>query len=412
MGNSEYEAAAARYAAVGVDVGQALATLASVPLSVHCWQGDDVTGFEQRGAALIDSGLAVTGSHPGRARNAVELRQDLDKAYSLIPGRHRLNLHAMYGETCGADRNGIEPAHFRGWVAWATERQLGLDFNATLFAHAAAADGFTHSSPDETTRRFWVEHVRRCRDNAAYMGRELGTPCIHNLWVPDGEKDMPLDRWKRRAQLKRSLDEVYEQAYPAREMKDALESKLWGIGSEAFVVGSHEFYLGYALAHGKMVCLDMGHFHPTESVADKVSAILLFSDELLLHLSRGVRWDSDHVVVLSDELVELMREVVRAGALQRVHLALDFFDAGINRVGAWVIGARAVLKALLVALLEPADRLQELDRFGRLALYEEMKTMAFGAVWDQCCVAAGVPVDRDWPAAVRQYERDVLSRRS
>jgi len=411
----EYSTAKDRYAGLGVDTDRALGAVAGVPLSVHCWQGDDVRGFEGGSATLAGSGLAVTGTYPGRARNVTELREDLDKARSLVPGRHRLNLHSIYGESCGVDRDAIGPEHFRGWVEWARARGMGLDFNATLFAHQAAAEGFTLSSRDETVRRFWVEHVKRCREIASYMGRELGAPCIHNLWIPDGEKDAPVDRWERRATLKRSLDEVYKHEYPADEMKDALESKLWGIGSEAFVVGSHEFYLGYALTHGKLVCLDMGHFHPTESVADKVSAILQFSDELLLHISRGVRWDSDHVVILDDELLGLMREIVRARVLDRVHFALDYFDASMNRVGAWVIGARATLKALLAALVEPTERLRELaavgDNFGKLALLEELKTMPLGAVWDYYCVKAGVPLDADWPADVRRYEQDVLSRR-
>jgi L-rhamnose isomerase len=411
----DYSTAKDRYARLGVDTDRALGTVAGVPLSLHCWQGDDVRGFEEGGATLAGSGLAVTGSYPGRARNVTELREDLDKARSLIPGRHRLNLHSIYGESCGADRNAIGPEHFGSWVQWANERGLGLDFNSTLFAHPVAAEGFTLSSRDGTVRRFWVEHVKRCREIASYMGQELGTPCIHNLWIPDGEKDAPVDRWERRVLLRQSLDEVYARQFPVTEMKDALESKLWGIGSEAFTVGSHEFYLGYALTHGKMVCLDMGHFHPTESVADKVTAILQFSDELLLHISRGVRWDSDHVVILDGELLGLMREIVRAGVLDRVHLALDYFDASVNRVGAWVIGARATLKALLAALLEPTERLRELaaagDNFGKLAQLEELKTMPLGAVWDYYCIKADVPLDADWPADARQYERDVLSRR-
>jgi L-rhamnose isomerase len=402
------------YAEMGVDTEQALKRLRAKSLSIHCWQGDDVQGFEPTGGNLAGSGLAVTGAHSGRARNITELQQDLGKAYALIPGRHRLNLHAMYGITCGADRNALEPAHFQAWIDWARTLGLGLDFNSTLFSHPAAADGFTLSSKDEAVRRFWVEHVSRCRGIAAHMGRELGTPCIHNLWIPDGEKDVPVDRWERRDILRRSLDEVFKAEYPAAQMKDALESKLWGIGSESFVAGSHEFYLGYALKHGKMVCLDTGHFHPTESVADKVSAMLQFSPELLLHLSRGVRWDSDHVLVFDDSLAGLFQEIVLAGVLDRVHLALDYFDAGMNRVGAWVLGARAALKALLAALLLPVERLKAAgeDRLARLTLFEQARVAPLGVVWDYYCVGAGVPPADEWLAEVQSYGAVVESLRA
>ena len=407
-----YSEARERYAELGADADRALGALAGVPLSVHCWQGDDVTGFEPNRATLAGSGLAVTGSYPGRARNGTELRQDLDKALSLIPGRHRVNLHAMYGEfPKDVDRDAIRPEHYRGWIDWARERGLGLDFNATLFAHPKAQSGFTLSSTDEAVRRFWVEHVRCSREVSAFLGRELGSTCIHNLWIPDGAKDAVVDRWERRSMLRKSLDEVFATTYPVTEMKDSLESKLWGIGSEALVVGSHEFYMGYALSRGIMLCLDMGHFHPTESVADKVSAILQFPGELLLHLSRGVRWDSDHVVVFDDALWELMSEVVRAGALARVHFALDYFDASMNRVAAWVIGARATLKALLAALLEPTARLRELDQTGRLVLLEQARTMPLGMVWDYYCMRAGVPPEQDWMPYVGRYESEVLSGR-
>jgi L-rhamnose isomerase len=406
-----YDDARERYAELGVDCGKALEALARVPLSLHCWQGDDVVGLEGRGSNLAGSGLAVTGRYPGRARNIAELRQDLDKAYSLIPGRHRLNLHAMYGDWGEKvpDRDEIRPEHYAGWAGWARERGLGVDFNATVFGHPKAESGFTLSSGDEAVRRFWVKHVKRCREVSAWFGRELGSPCIHNLWIPDGAKEAVPDRWERRALLKRSLDEAYAQAYPPAEMKDAVESKLWGIGSESFVTGSHEFYLGYALTHGKMVCLDTGHFHPTESVADKMSAILQFSDELLLHVSRGVRWDSDHIVVSSDELVELCREVVRARALSRVHFALDYFDAGVNRVGAWVLGARATLKAILSALLEPEAK--PADGISGLSLYEQLRAMPLGAVWDYYCLQKGVPSGDGWLVEVQTYEKEVLSDR-
>ena len=407
-----------RYAEHGADVDAALSTLATVSLSIHCWQGDDVGGFERPDASLSGGGIQVTGNYPGRARNVGELHMDLEKALSLLPGRHRVNLHAMYGEFGGkrVDRDQVEPAHYRGWVEWAKQKGLKLDFNPTLFSHPKAADGWTLSHPDEGVRAFWVEHVRRCRAIAAYLGRELGSPCIHNLWIPDGAKDLVADRWTPRRLLRQALDAIFVTAYPANEMRDSLESKLFGIGSEAFVVGSHEFYLGYALAKGKMICLDLGHFHPTESIADKVSAILQFSNELLLHLSRGLRWDSDHVVTLNDEVQAVMAEVVRGDALRRVHLALDYFDASMNRVGAWVIGGRATLKALLAALLEPREELRAAeaagDNFARLALLEEMKTLPLGAIWDYHCHQSGVPAGSDWWSDIRAYETDVLSRRA
>ena len=406
-----------RYAEHGADVDAALSTLATVSLSIHCWQGDDVGGFERPDASLSGGGIQVTGNYPGRARNVGELHMDLEKALSLLPGRHRVNLHAMYGEFGGkrVDRDQVEPAHYRGWVEWAKPKGLKLDFNPTLFSHPKAADGWTLSHPDEGVRAFWVEHVRRCRAIAAYLGRELGSPCIHNLWIPDGAKDLVADRWTARRLLRQALDAIFVTAYPANEMRDSLESKLFGIGSEAFVVGSHEFYLGYALAKGKMICLDLGHFHPTESIADKVSAILQFSNELLLHLSRGLRWDSDHVVTLNDEVQAVMAEVVRGDALGRVHLALDYFDASMNRVGAWVIGGRATLKALLAALLEPREKLRAAEaagnNFARLALLEEIKALPLGAVWDYRCHQSGVPAGSGWWRDVHTYEANVLSKR-
>jgi L-rhamnose isomerase len=406
-----------RYAEVGVDTDEAIARLQAVSLSIHCWQGDDVGGFETTPSGLTGSGLQVTGSYPGRARNVQELRSDLRLAFGLIPGRHRLNLHAMYGEFEGrpVDRNEIEPGHFRGWVEWARKENLKLDFNATCFAHPKAAAGFTLSSKDPGIRRFWVDHVRLCRKIAASMGRELQAPCIHNLWIPDGTKDVPVDRWTYRALLKKSLDEIFETEYSPLQMKDSIESKLFGIGSESFVVGSHEFYLGYAFKTGKIVCLDLGHFHPTESVADKISAILQFSNEILLHMSRGVHWDSDHVVLLTDEIRALAEEIVRGQALDRTHLALDYFDASMNRIGAWVLGARATLRGLLLALLEPRERLQELDGEGhvlsRLTALEELKAMPSGPVWDYFCLKNGVPPADLWLHEVEAYEKKVLSKR-
>jgi L-rhamnose isomerase len=412
-----YELARQQYGEIGVDTEKAMETLSRVSLSLHCWQGDDVRGFEKPAAVLSGGGIQVTGNYPGRARTIDELRSDLKKAYSLIPGSHRLNLHAMYGEFGGknVDRHEIEPKHFRGWIDWAKQEHLKLDFNATCFSHPKAVSGYTLSSKDKSVREFWVEHVKRCRKISAVMGRELTSSCIHNLWIPDGSKDMPVDRFTHRALLTESLDEIYAKSYDPSEMKDSVESKLFGIGSEAFVVGSHEFYFGYALSRRKMLCLDMGHFHPTESVADKVSSILQFFDELLLHVSRGVRWDSDHVVILNDEVRALAEEIVRCNALGRVHIALDFFDATLNRVGAWVIGAHSTLKALLAALLQPNAKLREYENernyFARLSLLEEARTLPFGAVWDYCCLKRNVPTGEDWIKDVRNYEEEVLNRR-
>lgn len=412
-----FKRAVERYAELGVDVPGALERLSSVSVSLHCWQGDDVTGFESAPAALEGSGLQVTGRRPGRARNADELRADLSQALALIPGRHRVNLHAVYGEFRGArvDRDEIEPEHYRGWVEWAKREGVKLDFNATCFGHARAADGFTLTSLDQGTRKFWVDHVKASRKVAASIGREQTGPCIHNLWIPDGAREAPADRLRRRSLLSRSLDEIFEAEYSSQQLKDSLESKLFGIGSESFTAGSHEFYLAYALTRKKMVCLDLGHFHPTESVADKISSILLFSEEMLLHISRGVRWDSDHVVLLTDELKGLAAEIVRGDFLDRVHLALDYFDAGMNRVGAWVLGARAVLKALLLALLEPTRELQNLEaedrRLEKLALEERLKTMPAGAVWDYYCLSKGVPASGDWLKTVISYEEKVRAER-
>ncbi|HUU38114.1 MAG TPA: L-rhamnose isomerase [Candidatus Desulfaltia sp.] len=406
-----------RYEELGVDVEAALETMSSLTLSLPCWQGDDVRGFEKIKELAFSGGIQATGSYPGRARTADELRRDLKKALALIPGNHRVNLHASYGEFGhkAVSRDEIEPAHFHGWLSWAKEESVKLDFNATCFAHPKADTGFTLSSPDKGIRRFWIEHVKRCRKIAGFLGRELKTVCIHNIWIPDGSKDEPFDRWTPRGLLRESLDEIFQTEYSPSLMKDSLESKLFGLGSEAYVVGSHEFYSGYALSRRKMVCLDLGHFHPTESVADKLSALLQFFGELVLHLSRPVRWDSDHVVILDDELKRVAAEVVRGRALEKTHLALDFFDASMNRIGALAVGARATLKAFLPALLEPEKRLREAeadgDHFRRLALFEEVKTLPFGALWDYHCLRQGVPTDRELPDLVKDYERTVLNKR-
>jgi L-rhamnose isomerase len=404
-----------RYAEYGVDCGKALRRLRALSISLHCWQGDDVTGFERAGA--LDGGLAVTGNYPGRARTADELRRDLDLAYKLIPGRHRLNLHAIYAETGGhkVSRNELQPQHFAAWIDWAKSRKLGLDFNGSFFSHPKAASGFTLSSADEGIRRFWVEHGIACRRIGATMGQKLGKACVTNVWIPDGMKDTPADRKGPRELLKRSLDEIFAEDIDRAILRDAVEGKLFGIGSESYVVGSHEFYLGYAVANDVLLCLDAGHFHPTEGISDKLSAVLMQVDEVLLHVSRGVRWDSDHVVTMTDELRAIAEEVVRGHYLDRVHIGLDYFDASINRVAAWVIGSRNMLKALLIALLEPAGRLRTAEAAGdytaRLALQEEFKTLPFGAVWDYYCQQSGVPVGQAWLDEVRAYERKVLSKR-
>jgi L-rhamnose isomerase len=405
-----------RYAELGVDTNRALETLRRIPLSLHCWQGDDVGGFEND-EGLTGGGIQATGQYPGKARNADELRADLDKVLSLLPGRHRLNLHAIYAETHGrpVERDQLSPEHFGAWIDWAKSRRLGLDFNGSFFSHPRANDGFTLSSRDEGVRRFWVAHGIACRKIGERFGRELGSPCVTNVWIPDGFKDLPVDRKTPREILRRSLDEIFAEKLDPRFHLDAVESKLFGIGSESYVVGSHEFYLGYALANRKLLCLDAGHYHPTESIADKISSVLTYLDEMLLHVSRGVRWDSDHVVILNDDLRSIAEEIVRGNYLGRIHIGLDFFDASINRVAAWVIGARSMLKALLLALLEPAATLRGLetagDYTGRLALLEELKTLPFGAVWDYYCLQQNVPVGTAWLDVARKYEQEVLARR-
>lgn len=411
-----YELARERYAALGVDTEAALSTLATVPISLHCWQGDDVGGFENPDSEL-GGGLAVTGNYPGKARNADELRSDLDLAYSLIPGRHRLNLHAIYAETGGAkvDRDALLPEHFSRWADWAKANNHGIDFNPTCFSHPLSADGFTLSHADAGVRRFWIDHCTASRKIGAYFGETLGTPAVTNIWIPDGMKDIPADRVAPRERLLGALDAVLAEALDSRFNLDAVESKLFGIGSESYVVGSHEFYLGYAASKQILLCLDAGHFHPTEGIADKISSSLLYVPELLLHVSRGVRWDSDHVVTFSDDLQAVMHEIVRGGFLQRVHIGLDYFDASINRIAAWVIGTRNALKALLLALLEPTDTLRRYEAEGnftaRLALMEELKSMPYGVIWDAYCARQNVPVGAGWLDAVTDYERRELSNR-
>jgi L-rhamnose isomerase len=410
-----YQLAKEQYAGLGVDTETALTTLASIPVSIHCWQGDDVGGFEH-GSNSLDGGIAVTGNYPGKARSPEELRADLDKALSLIPGKHRINLHASYGEfgPKKPDRDAIEPAHFKGWIDWAKSRGLGLDFNPTFFAHPKAADGFTLAHRSKSVRAFWIEHGKRSRQIGASMGRALGSSTVTNFWIPDGFKDTPADRRAPRERLAESLDAIFQT--PLKGNVDAVEPKLFGIGSESYVVGSAEFYLGYAVSRKKMLCLDSGHFHPTESVADKISSVLQFVPEVLLHVSRGVRWDSDHVVVYNDELQSLAREVVANGFLKRVRIGLDYFDASINRVAAWVIGTRALQRALLTALLEPTRALRETetanDFTSRLALQEELKALPAGFIWEEFCRRQDVPSGLGWIGEIRDYEEKVLSGRS
>jgi L-rhamnose isomerase len=411
-----YGIAKERYAILGVDTDAALQRLAQISISLHCWQGDDVAGFESPDTEL-GGGIAATGNYPGKARNADELRRDLDQAYSLIPGRHRLNLHAIYAETGGkkVERNELQPEHFSSWVEWAKANDHGIDFNPTCFSHPLAESGFTLASYDKGVRQFWIEHCMACRKIGEQFGRELGTPCITNIWIPDGFKDSPADRKAPRLRLKNSLDEVFSAKIDPQYHLDAVESKLFGLGSESYVVGSHEFYLGYAITSDVLLCLDSGHFHPTEVISDKLSSVLTFVDQVLLHVSRGVRWDSDHVVTLTDELQAIMQEIVRGDYVDRVSIGLDFFDASINRVAAWVIGTRNALRALLMALLEPIDHLRELevagDYTGRLALLEELKGMPFGAVWDTFCLQQEVPVGLSFLEEIRRYEVQELANR-
>jgi L-rhamnose isomerase len=411
-----YRLAKARYAAVGINTDRVLSQLARVPVSLHCWQGDDVGGFENFGGTL-GGGLVATGNYPGKARTPDELRADAAKALSLIPGKHRFNLHAFYGEFGGkkVDRNEIEAKHFKNWIAWAKQLGIGLDFNPTCFSHPKAASGFTLSHANKNIRHFWIEHCQLSREIGAKMGRALGTPTVTNVWIPDGMKDTPADRRGPRERLAEALDAVFAKPLNPKHNLDAVEGKLFGIGAESYTVGMHEFYLGYAVKHQKLVCLDAGHYHPTENMADKISSVLCFVPEILLHVSRGVRWDSDHVVTLTDELNAIAQELVRGGYLDRTHIGLDFFDASINRIAAWTIGARNMLRALCLALLEPHAQYKKLELAGdytsRLALMEEAKSLPFGAVWDFYCLKKSVPVGDAWLAEVKAYEKDVLSKR-
>jgi L-rhamnose isomerase len=415
--NEAYQAAKDRYAEIGVNTDKVLEQLKQIPISIHCWQGDDVGGFEVTPDGTSGGGIMATGNYPGRARTPEELRADLDEALALVPGTHRLNLHACYLESNGKfiDRDQIKPEHFKNWVDWAKAKNIGMDFNPTFFAHPKADSGFTLSSNDDEIRNFWIEHGKACRRISDYIGRELGSPCVMNIWIPDGYKDIPVDRNGARARLKSSLDEMCSEKLDPKYHLDAVECKLFGLGSESCVVGSHEFYMGYAIANNTLLCLDSGHFHPTEVISDKISSVLQFIDEILLHVSRPVRWDSDHVVTYNEELLNIAQEIIRNSFQDRVHIGLDFFDASINRIAAWVIGTRNMLKALCTALLEPSAKLKELENAGnytsRLAMLEELKFFPASAVWDYYCAQNDVPVGLDWLAEVEKYEKNILSKR-
>ncbi len=410
-----YELAKQRYAELGVDTDKAMNALKKIPISLHCWQGDDVGGFESS-EGLTGGGIQATGNYPGKARTADELRSDLELVYSLIPGKHRLSLHAIYLEAGKkVERNEIRPEYYTNWVGWAKAKGLGLDFNPTFFSHPKAADGFTLAHPDAGIRKFWIEHGIACRKIGESFGKQLGTPCITNVWIPDGYKDIPVDRVAPRERLCQSLDAIFAEKIDPKYHLDSVEGKLFGIGSESFVVGSHEFYLGYAISRNVLLTLDAGHFHPTEVISTKLSAVMCFVKEMLLHVSRPVRWDSDHVVILDDELLAIAQEIVRPGYTERIHIGLDYFDASINRVAAWVIGARNMAKALLAALLEPTDQLRKYELNGdftsRLAMMEEIKSMPLSTVWDYYCLKAGVPVGPEWLAKVKDYEAKVQGKR-
>ena len=412
-----YQLAREQYAELGVDTEKVIQQMDDLVISLHCWQTDDVGGFEKEGAELGGGGIQATGNYPGKAKTIAQMRDDLDKVMSLLPGRQRLSLHAIYGEFGGklVDRDKIEVKHFQGWIDWAKKRKIGLDFNCTCFSHPLADDGFTLSSKNPRIRKFWVEHNRRCREIAAEMGKQLGTPSVHNIWIPDGSKDTPVDRMGLRRLLKKSLDEIFTIKYPKKYLKDSIESKLFGIGSEAMVVGSHDFYMGYAVQNNTMITLDNGHFHPTEQVGDKISSILLYIDEILLHLTRGVRWDSDHVLTFNDELLLIAQEIIRAKVLGRVNIGLDFFDASLNRIGAYVIGTRSAQMAFMYAMLEPYQTLLKFEEkgktFERLSWMELMKTKPFGAVWDYYCLKSKVPAGQDYIEAIIKYEAEVLAKR-
>ena len=412
-----YSLAKTAYASFGINTDNAIKAAAGIPVSIHCWQGDDVTGFEGA-AGLSGGGILTTGNYPGKARNGDELRADAEYAFSLIPGKKRFNLHTFYAETGGkkVPRDELEPEHFKTWMAWSKKKKIPLDFNPSFFSHPMADSGFTLSSSDPKIRKFWIRHCKASRKIASAFGVNQGSPAVNDIWVPDGSKDLPADRLSPRLRLKDALDEILDIKYNSSTITDAVESKLFGIGSESYVVGSHEFYLGYAAAKKINLCLDTGHFHPTETIADKISAALLFVPGLLIHFSRGLRWDSDHVVTYTDEMRDVCREMARQKYFNRINIALDFFDASINRIAAWAIGSRSIRKGLLEAMLEPSKLLTDAEKAGRnherLALMEEFKTLPFCAVWDKLCFDAGVPVGSNWLGKVNDYEKNVLLKRN
>ncbi len=412
-----YKLAKKQYSEIGVDTEKVIKDMQKFQISLHCWQADDIGGFETPDSKLSGGGIQVTGNYPGKANNINELKQDLEKVMSLLPGKQRLNLHAIYGDFKGqfVDRDQIEPKHFQSWIDWAKKHKIGLDFNPTCFSHPNADSGFTLSSKDENVRQFWVEHVKRCRAIAAKMGKQLGSASVNNIWIPDGSKDIPVDRFTHRKLLKKSLDEIFAVEYSTEYLKDAVESKLFGIGAESMTVGSHDFYLSYAAKNDKLICIDNGHFHPTEQAGDKISSVLQFVPEILLHVTRPVRWDSDHVVNLNDEILLIAHEIIRSDAINKVNIGLDFFDASINRIGAYVTGTRAMQQALMIALLEPLAQLKEYEtngqNFERMALLEILKAKPFGAVWDYYCLKENVAISQDYIEEIQNYEESELTKR-
>ena len=410
-----YELAKEQYKKIGIDTEKILEKLNEIPISVHCWQGDDVQGFENPDGVLT-GGIQATGNYPGKSRNPEELREDLEMVFKLVPGKHKLNLHAIYGEFGNekVERDKIKPEHFKNWVEWAKKMGIGLDFNPTLFSHPLAEEA-TLSHKDEKIRKYWIEHCKAARKIGEYFGKELGVPCVTNIWIPDGYKDIPVDRLMPRKRLKDSLDEILKEKIDPKYNLDAVESKVFGLGLESYTVGSHEFYMGYAIENKTLLCLDAGHFHPTEVISDKIPSVLLFLDQILLHVSRPVKWDSDHVVILDDELQAIANQIIRYGFEKRVHIGIDFFDASINRIAAWVIGVRNTRKALMTALLEPTEELKKLelnrDFTSRLALLEEYKTYPSGAVWDYYCIKNNIPAGEEWLEIVKDYEKNELIKR-
>ena len=415
---SAYKLAKEQFAELGVDTDAALQRLDSIHVGLHCWQADDVGGFEKGNSELSGGGIQVTGNYPGKAKTIDQLRQDFEKVLSLLPGKQRFALQASYGDFKGlkVDRDQIDITHFQSWIDWAKKVGIsGIDLNPTCFSHPESNDGFTLSSKNEKRRKFWIEHVKRSRKIAAEIGKQMGSPCVNNIWLPDGSKDIPVDRGTLRAILKDSLDEIFDEKYPSKYLVDSLEGKLFGLGSEAMVVGSHEFYLAYAVKNNKSVTIDTGHYHPTEQCGDKISAMLPFVEGITLHISRGVHWDSDHVVIFDDNLQLLAQEVVRSGDLDRVHVGIDYFDGSLNRIGAYVVGARATQFAFLFALLEPTKKLKEFEEaekyFERLALLESLKAKPFGAVYDYYCAQKCVPVGERYIQEIQQYEKETLTKR-